>query len=81
MTSLTIELPDDTYRQLRELAEVRGISLNVLIQELSAVALAAHATESRFRAVASKGDLARAREILDRLDQSRRPSSDITAAS
>ena len=34
MTILTIELRDDTYRQLRELAEARGISLDLLIENL-----------------------------------------------
>ena len=63
MTSLTIELKEDTCRQLRERAEARGISLDLLIEELGYAALA---TESRFRTMASGSNPAHA--ILDRLD-------------
>jgi len=75
MTSLTIELPNDTYRQLLDLARARGVSLDALIQELGAVALAGQATESRFRAMASKGNPEGAGEVLDRLDRSDRKAS------
>ena len=75
MTSLTIELPNDTYRQLLDLARARGVSLDALIQELGAVALAGQATERRFRAMASKGNPEGAGEVLDRLDRSDRKAS------
>jgi predicted transcriptional regulator len=69
MTSVTIELQDDTYRPLDELAQARGMSLEALIETLGSAALAAHRTEARFHAFASEGDPARARIILDRLDR------------
>jgi hypothetical protein len=75
MTILTIELRDDTYRQLRELAEARGMSLDLLIENLGSAALEAHGSESRFRAFASEASAARARTILDRLDQAEQKAS------
>ena len=74
MTSLTIQLSDDTCRQLRELAAARGVSLDLLIEELGSAALAAHGAESRFRALASKGNAAMAHAILDRLDRADQPA-------
>ncbi|RKT37939.1 ribbon-helix-helix protein, CopG family [Thiocapsa rosea] len=68
MSTLTIRLPDDTAERLRALARSRGLSVNKLIEELSAQALAAWDTESHFRASAAMGDPARALAILDRLD-------------
>ncbi|SDX60150.1 ribbon-helix-helix protein, CopG family [Thiocapsa roseopersicina] len=68
MSTLTIRLPDDTAERLRALARRRGLSVNKLIEELSAQALAAWDTESHFRASAAMGDPARTLAILDRLD-------------
>ena len=75
MTSLTIQLRDETFRQLRALAEARGISLDLLIENLGSAALASHSAESRFRSVSGNGNPARAREILDRLDRNERNAS------
>ena len=36
MTTMTIRLPDDTANRLKHLAKARGLSLNKLIEELSA---------------------------------------------
>lgn len=41
MSTLTIRLPDDTSERLKALANRRGLSLNKLMEELSAQALAA----------------------------------------
>ena len=41
MSTLTIRLPDDTAARLKALARSRGQSMNKLIEELSAQALAA----------------------------------------
>ncbi|MBP7468986.1 MAG: ribbon-helix-helix protein, CopG family, partial [Thauera sp.] len=61
-------LPDDTAARLKDLARSRGQSMNKLIEELSAQALAAWDTENRFRAVAATGDVRAALAVLDRLD-------------
>ncbi len=68
MSTLTIRLPDDTARRLKSLAKSRGLSINKLVEELSAQALAAWDTENHFRALAATGNITRAMEILDRLD-------------
>jgi predicted transcriptional regulator len=69
MTTLTIQLPDDTALRLRALASARGISLDKLIEEVSAAALNAHEAEARFRAMAAKGDRKAALEVLAGLDR------------
>jgi hypothetical protein len=69
MTVMTIRLPDDTASRLKSLAQSRGLSVNKLVEQLSAQALAAWDTENHFRSVAATGDVQAALEILDRLDQ------------
>lgn len=68
MSTLTIRLPDNTTDRLKSLARSRGLSVNKLVEEMSAQALAAWDTENRFRALAAQGDVQRAQGILDRLD-------------
>lgn len=72
MSTLTIRLPDDTAERLKSLARSRGLSMNKLVEELSAQALAAWDTENRFRVLAASGDVDKALAILDRLDASDR---------
>ena len=62
------ELPDNTADRLKSLAHSRGLSVNKLVEEMSAQALAAWDTENRFRSLAAQGDLNQALAILDRLD-------------
>ncbi len=68
MSTLTIRLPDDTAARLKTLARSRGLSMNKLIEELTAQALTAWDTENHFRALAATGDVQQALAILDRLD-------------
>lgn len=68
MSTLTIRLPDDTAQRLKSLAQSRGLSMNKLVEELSAQALSAWDTENHFRAMAATGDVQRALAVLDRLD-------------
>ena len=68
MSTLTIRLPDNTADRLKSLAHSRGLSVNKLVEEMSAQALAAWDTENRFRLLAAQGDLNQALAILDRLD-------------
>ncbi len=68
MTVLTIRLPDDTAQRLKSLAQSRGLSVNKLVEELGAQALAAWDTENHFRATAATGDVRVALGVLDRLD-------------
>lgn len=68
MSTLTIRLPDDTVERLKALARSRGLSMNKLVEELSAQALAAWDTENHFRTMAATGNVQHALTILDRLD-------------
>lgn len=76
MSTLTIRLPDDTAQRLKNLAQTRGLSINKLMEELSTQAIAAFDAETRFRALAARGDAGQALAILDRLD---RQDQDATA--
>lgn len=67
MSILTIRLPDNTSDRLKSMARSRGLSVNKLVEEMSAQALAAWDTENRFRTLASQGDVQKALDILDRL--------------
>ena len=68
MSTLTIRLPDDTAQRLQSLAQSRGLSMNKLVEQLSAHALAASDTENHFRAMAATGYVNKALAVLDRLD-------------
>lgn len=68
MSTLTIRLPDATAERLKSLARSRGQSMNKLVEELSAQALAAWDTENHFRSLAATGNVQQALAILDRLD-------------
>ena len=68
MSTLTIRVPDGTHARLRDLARVRGVSINKLIEEMATATLSAHDAEVRFRLLAARGKPERALAILDRLD-------------
>lgn len=68
MSTLTIRLPDETAERLKALAKSRGLSVNKMVEQFSAYALAAWDTENHYRALAATGDVNRALAILDRLD-------------
>jgi len=69
MSTLTIRIPETKHNRLRRLAASRGVSLNKLIDEFATVALAQHDTETRFRALASRGSAKRGLKLLDKLDR------------
>jgi hypothetical protein len=62
-------MPDDTHARLRDLARVRGVSINKLIEEMTTATLAAHDAEVRFRLLAARGDPKRLEATLRRLDE------------
>ncbi|NLC36145.1 MAG: ribbon-helix-helix protein, CopG family [Alcaligenaceae bacterium] len=68
MSTLTIRLPDDTAQRLKILAKSRGLSVNKLVEEMSAQAIAAFDVEMRFKTLAAGADREKALAILDRLD-------------
>ena len=64
---MTIRLPDTAQRP-KSLAQSRGLSMNKLVEQLSAHALSAWDTENHFRAMTATGDVQTALTVLDRLD-------------
>ena len=68
MNTVTVRLPDDQHRRLKQLVENRRLSVSKLVEEWATAALAAHDTELRFRALAARGSAARGLALLDALD-------------
>ena len=68
MAAFMVRISDDKHERLKELAKVRGMSLNKLMEELSTIALAEFDAETRFRAMAAQGNPKRGIAILDKLD-------------
>jgi predicted transcriptional regulator len=68
MATLTIRLPDDKHERLKELAQVRGISVNKLMEELSTIALTEFDANTRFKAMATMGNAEVGLRLLDKLD-------------
>ena len=66
MTAMTIRLPDDKYRRLKELSARRGTSVNRLIDEMTTQMLVEFDIETRFalRAARGAGKAARGIELL-----------------
>jgi len=69
MATLTIRIPSDKHSRLKQLAKYRHISVNKLIDELSTQAIAEFDSETRFRALAARGDVNEGLAILDKLDK------------
>lgn len=68
MTRITVQLPDRSAERLQALARSRGLTMNELIEALTAQAVANADAEARFRRLAAGADREAARAILDRSD-------------
>jgi predicted transcriptional regulator len=68
MSTLTVRLPDATSERLRAFARERGMSPEQLLAALGTEAIAAWDAQTRFRALAARGDPDAALAVLDRLD-------------
>ena len=68
MSTLTVRLPNDTHKRLKELARHRRVSVNKLMEELSTIAVTQHDAETRFRSLAARGSLKAGLGVLDQLD-------------
>jgi predicted transcriptional regulator len=68
MTALTIRLPDEKYRRLKEIAQQRGTSVNRLIDEMATAMLAEFDAETRFllRAERGRGKMERGLTLLEK---------------
>jgi hypothetical protein len=69
MSVVTLRLPDDQHQRLKTMAQARGLSLNKLLEQLSAQALTENDIELRYRRLAASGSIKRGLELLDKLDQ------------
>ena len=69
MSVVTLRLPDDQHQRLKSMAQARGLSLNKLLEQLSAQALTENDIELRYRRLAALGSIKRGLELLDKLDQ------------
>jgi predicted transcriptional regulator len=67
MGTVTVRLPDDTHKRIKELAASRKTSVNKLYEEFTIMALTAFDAENRFKAMASKGSKKRGLELLKKL--------------
>ena len=67
MSTVTLRIPDDKHRRLKQLAKSRRVSVNKLVEEWATVALTAHDTELRFRSLAARGKPALGLALLDEL--------------
>ncbi|MCI5158945.1 MAG: toxin-antitoxin system HicB family antitoxin [Candidatus Electrothrix sp. AUS1_2] len=67
MGTVTVRLPDDTHKRIKELAASRKTSINKLYEEFTVMALTAFDAENRFKAMASKGSKKRGLELLKKL--------------
>jgi predicted transcriptional regulator len=69
MSVVTLRLPDDQHQRLKSMAQARGLSLNKLLEQLSAQALTENDIELRYRRLAATGSIKRGLELLDKLDR------------
>lgn len=70
MATLRIYLPENLHTRLKALAARKRVSINKLMEELSTQAVAEFDAETRFRAMAARGDATRGMALLDKLDTS-----------
>lgn len=64
MTAFTVRMNDDKHVRLKMLADMRGMSVNKLIDEAASLMLAEFDAETRFKARAARGNKPRAVELL-----------------
>lgn len=69
MSTLTIRLPEDKHRRLRQLAKHRSMSVNKLVEELATISIAEFDAETRFRALAERGSPSQGLALLEKLDR------------
>lgn len=67
MGTVTVRLPDDTHKRIKELAASRKTSINKLYEEFTIMALTGFDAENRFKAMAGKGKKERGLELLKKL--------------
>ncbi|MBN6739343.1 ribbon-helix-helix domain-containing protein [Acidithiobacillus sp. MC6.1] len=71
MSALTVRLPDDKHRRLKELSKQRKVSVSRLIDEMTTLMLADFDAETRFqlRTSRGRGKVSRGLELLSRAEK------------
>lgn len=74
MSALTVRLPDDKHRRLKELSRQRKVSVSKLIDEMTTLMLADFDAETRFRlrALRGQGKTDRGLELLHKANGTER---------
>jgi len=75
MSIMTIRLPEEKHKRLKQLALAQHVSVNKLIEDFTTTALAGFDAEVRFRTMALRGNSKRASLLLDRVETVARKSS------
>ncbi|MBV7334121.1 toxin-antitoxin system HicB family antitoxin [Chloroflexi bacterium TSY] len=65
MTALTVRLPDEAHRRLKEVAKQRQMSINKLFEEMTTIILTEFDVETRFRVRAAQGSAQHGLELLE----------------
>jgi hypothetical protein len=73
---MTIRIPAAKHERLKLLAQSQGVSLNKLVEEWAAMALAQFDAEARFHARAARGSAKRGLSLLAKLDVALSPKPD-----
>ncbi|TGO02365.1 CopG family transcriptional regulator [Candidatus Thiomargarita nelsonii] len=68
MTSLTINLPNEKYVRLEQIAKHRNLTLNFLMEEISTRVLVEFDAHTRFLSRAAQGKVKEGLSALDKLD-------------
>lgn len=76
MSALTVRLPDDKHRRLKELSRQRKVSISKLIDEMTTLMLADFDAETRFqvRAMRGQGKAGRGLDLLHKAEKRARNS-------
>lgn len=66
MSALTLRLSDEKHSRLKNLAAVRGVSVNQLLNEAATAMLAQYDAEIHFQTRAARGNAERGLALLDK---------------
>jgi hypothetical protein len=67
MGTVTVRLPDDIHKRIKELAASKKTNINKLYEEFTVMALTAFDAENHFKAMAGNGSKKRGLELLRKL--------------
>jgi hypothetical protein len=77
MSTLSLRLPNSLHKQIRELAEKEGISINQLISTAVAEKVSALLTEDFLEARSARGDRSAYETVLAKVSEAEVPETDL----